>query len=173
MKNQGVTMRPNSTILTTGLTWATLMTSIMAQEAAKPSPAPTTSTSPEGETTAAKDAVKSIAETYFKNWKTGKGAESLSLFQSPQVTITGPLHSPTESYWSKSAAEYTKRFPDKPIEYLPVESIAIDMQHEGLAVVRTKYRGGGHKDSAIFTVARQSDRSWKIVALFVDSHFVW
>lgn len=164
-------MRP-SAALYSGITWASLMASIMAQEAAAP-PSITAASSKLENESKHKDAAKAIVDRYFANWKSGKGTANLELFQSPQVIVSGMLHSPKTGYWSKSAAEYMKRFPDKPIEFLPVDSTEVELVHEGLAVAKVKYRGGGHKDYAVFTIQWTTEADWKIVSLYVDSHFVW
>jgi hypothetical protein len=164
-------MRP-SAALYSGLTWASLMASIMAQEASTP-PSITQDASKQENEAKPADAAKATVDRYFENWKQGKGIANLELFQSPQVVVSGMLHSPKAAHWSKSAAEYMKRFPDKPIEFLPVDSLEVDLLHEGLAIAKVKYRGGGHKDSAIFTIQKTTDADWKIVSLYVDSHFVW
>jgi hypothetical protein len=164
-------MRP-SAALYSGITWASLMASIMAQEAAAP-PSITAASSKLEEGEKHKEAAKAVVAQFFENWKSGKGASNLELFQSPQVIVSGMLHSPKTAYWSKSAAEYMKRFPDKAIEFLPVDSLEVDLVHEGMALVKVKYRGGGHRDSAVFTVQRTQESDWKIVSLYVDSHFVW
>jgi hypothetical protein len=124
------------------------------------------------EQTKLKTEVKGVVQSYFDQWKNGKGAENLKLFRSPQIPVTGLMHGPKTEHWQKSAADYMKRFPDKPIEYLSLESIEIDVVHEGLATARVKYKGGGHRDTALFTMSREKDH-WQIVSLFVDSHFVW
>jgi hypothetical protein len=165
-------MRPSAAIYS-GITWASLMASIMAQEAAPPTLSTQSTSSKEEQTSKHKDAVKVIVNRYFANWKSGKGTANLELFHSPQVVVSGMLHSPKTANWSKSASEYVKLFPDKPIEFLPVDSIEIDLVHEGLALAKAKYRGGGHRESAIFTIQRTIDSDWKIVAIYVDSHFVW
>lgn len=164
-------MRP-SAALYSGITWASLMASIMAQDGASaPSIASASAKLEEG--AKHKQGARAIVDRYFENWKSGKGAANLELFQSPQVTVSGMLHSPKTAYWSKSAAEYIKRFPEKAVEFLPVDSLDVELVHEGLAIAKVKYRGGGHKDSAIFTLQRTLDSDWKIVSLYVDSHFVW
>lgn len=164
-------MRP-SAALYSGITWASLMASVMAQDATS-SPSIAAAADKLEQSSKQKDAVKAVVTTYFDNWKAGKGTANLELFQAPQVTVSGMLHSPKSAYWSKSAAEHMKRFPDKAIEFLPVDSLDVELVQEGLAIAKVKYRGGGHKDSAIFTIQRTLDSDWKIVSLYVDSHFAW
>lgn len=163
-------MVQNSALLT-GVTWASLMASIMAQEAAKPVEPPTAAGKVD-EQAKWKSEATGVVEIYFERWKTGRGAENLGLFQSPQVMVSGVLRGPKAHHWQKPAADFLKRFPDKSIEYLPVESIDVEIVHAGLATAKVKYKGGGHKDTALFTLSREDDQ-WKIVSLYVDSHFVW
>jgi hypothetical protein len=161
-----------SAALFSGITWASLMANIAAQEAAKPNPPIATAQAERLEHY--REQVKLVVESYFSNWKSGKGAESVPLFHAPEVVVTGTLHVPNRpQYWHKTAKEHVQQFPDKPIEYLPVEAIDVDVVHEGLAIARVKYRGGGHKDTAVFALAPTEKGDWKIVSLFVDSHFVW
>jgi hypothetical protein len=163
-------MRQNSALFS-GVTWASLMASIMAQETAKPIVPPTAAKNLDEQTKLKADA-KKVVESYFENWKSGKGTENVKLFRSPQVAVTGLMRGPKTEYWQKSAADYMKRFPDKPIEYLPIESIEVEVVNDGLATARVKYKGGGHRDTALFTLSREED-AWQIVSLYVDSHFVW
>ncbi|MBX7104215.1 MAG: hypothetical protein K1X57_09040, partial [Gemmataceae bacterium] len=122
------------------------------------------------------DAAKAAVSKFYSNIAEGKAVENSEMFFSADVPVTGTMphefqKTPGRTLWRKSAKEYLESHGKKP-NYLKVDSIMVDLVHDGLATARISYRKSGQSVHAAAAVIFEAGH-WRIASLFEESFFIW
>ncbi len=119
-------------------------------------------------------AIKDVVNSFYHNLAMGRIKANESLLRTMEVATSG-IHRGNSSQparaWSKTPAQYLARHGDKP-KFLKIDTVQVDLVHQGFAIARIQYHEGGQKGYAVLTLARE-DQAWKITSLYEETHFVW
>lgn len=130
-----------------------------------------TTAAPATKTQASRDAVKTAAMEFYAKLRDGNATQNEAAFHHPSAAVSGISRLRDARPWRKTAAEYLKGHGDAP-KSLALDSVDVDMIHEGLAVAKIKYRASGLKGYAVLAFTAEKN-DWRIVSLYEETFFVW